>query len=1215
MAGDKASSSGGSPRAGAFVGRERELAELCSGLDESLAGQARLFLLLGEPGIGKTRLAEELALEARRRGALVLWGQCWEDRGAPAYWPWTQILRGILREPAARQSLAALGGDADRLAQIVPDLRGEPGDGRGDVVIDRDEARFALFDAVASLLVRTAAKHPLVLVLDDLHAADPPSLLLLRFVARELRDAAVLLVATYRSAEVERSPERAELLGHVGRFGKRLPLSGLDQTQVAALIEQVCEVRPSVALASAVHRTTEGNPFFVDEVARLLAAEGVAKLPDERAVALLRIPHGVREAVRERLRPLSEGCRAVLSVAAVIGREFDLRLLQAAAAQPVEVLLNLLGEATTLGVVTAIPGTLARYGFAHALFRDSLYDDQLPAERLRLHRAIGEALERVHGADLGPRVAELAYHFLAAAPGGDVDKAATYAARAGAQALAQLAYEDAASHYEHALQALTLAAQHDACRQCELLLALGQAQRAASHASARDTFRRAVDMAREVVGAGNPAGPELLARTVLGLANRGLGVPNMSADAEVVGLLEEAMQLLGEGDHPLRAQAMGRLAMELSSGDGSSRSQTLSRAAVEMARRLADTTTLAATLSARQFILWRVDHIIDRLSISAEIIQLAEAAGNKELALQGRTWRLVDLMGIGNVHAFDAEIDKQAQQAEELRQPRYLWMTASLRAMRALWNAQWDVAQSCAQQALVLGERVGDQYAAVSPWVQFFIIRRERGQLAPEEAMAKFFAERYPSSPVPRTFLAVIHMELGRAAEAREQLEKVASEDFANLERERRVGVLPCLAEVCAFVGDAARAAILARQLQPYAHGNLPYGAVVTFGATSHYLGLLAATMGDWDGAVRYFEEALELNARMEARAWLVRTQYELARLLLARRAAGDCARALQLAEQCLDGAVSHGMVSVAAKAEILLERVRQAQHEAPAPRDDEATRLRAYGGGAYVAPIEDSASSPQPAPPSDADLPQRRGRVLSFSRQQRRDRQTAAAAASATTPQKAAPAELGSSPGGAIFRRDGEYWSVGDSRAMVRLKDSKGLRYIARLLRHPGHDFHAADLVAAEESTQTEPASAFAALSSEQLADLGMHTEGSESGTGPLLDAQAKGAYRRRIEDLRDEFDEAQRFNDVERAARVGQELQFLTAELARAVGLGGRDRPGGTQGEKARLNVTRAIKAVVKRIEEHNPSLGRYLATTVKTGAFCSYTPDPRFPVDWKL
>jgi hypothetical protein len=1189
-----------------FVGRERELAELRGGLNDALAGRGRLFLLVGEPGIGKTRLAEELANLAAAGGAQVVWGRCWEGGGAPAYWPWMQVLRAVLRTPTLPDIVAEIGAAAAYVAQLLPEIHERlHGALAAPPPADTEQARFPLFDATTRLLACAAAGRPLVLILDDLHAADEPSLLLLEFLSRELHAAPLLVVGTYREVDLRRQPERGVILGRAARAGYRLPLAGLGEADVARLIENRGAGAPSTALLAAVYRTTEGNPFFVDEVVRLLVAEPGGLSRGEAGV--LRIPHGVHDAIRERLLPLSDDCRWVLAVAAVIGREFDLGCLERVCTRATEPLLDVLGEAAAAGIVTAVSAASTRYSFAHALFRETLYDELKPALRLRLHRQIGEALEQLHAQEIGPHLAELAHHFLQAAPAGDSERAIAYATKAGHRAAAQLAYEDAAAHYRRALQAMEGAADMDV-RRCQLLLALGEVQRASGNDDAGGTFEHAAELGRRLLQAGSPLADTWLARAALGFADRGLGTPQQGPDQAVIALVVEALTAIGDTDSKLRARLLGRLAMERAFDEEGVCGVELSQQAIDMARRLGDVPTLAATLSTRQFVLWRVDNIAARLSVSSEILSLAMRSGDKELALQGRTWRLIDLMGMGDIRSFDAEIDLHARAAEELRQPRYLWLSVNLRAMRALWAGHWQEALELAQESLALGERTGDQSATISPWVQIFVTRREQQRLAEEETAIKFAVERYPASPVPRTLLAVIYLDLERMAAAREQFELLAGENFSNLRRERRVGVLPYLAELCAAFGDRPRAAVLYELLSPYAHTIVPYGVVISFGAGAHYLALLAATLSRWDVAREHFEYALALHTRTDGKPWLAYTQYEYSRFLLGFEAADDRTRAVRLAEQALAGATAAHMPALATKAATLLEC---AGAVARSPLSlDEAARLRAYGGGTL--PVT---TSPLPDALADA-APERecngKGRVLSFPTKnpplRGRTHDPGLPRVRRTPEPPPVPA-----PQRGIFRLDGEYWSVGDSSAVLRLKDTKGLRYIANLLRHPRRDFHATELVALEgmPALDTDP-SPFEHRRGDPLAQVSLRTLAAGE---QILDARAKAAYKRRLEDLREALDEATRFNDVERAARARAEMEFLTQELARAVGLRGRDRPASSQAERARLNVTRAIKAVIRRISQPHPSLGRYLETTIKTGTFCSYTPDPRMQIRWEL
>ena len=263
-----------SPATDAFVGRNAELAELRTGLEEAISGQGRLFLISGEPGIGKTRLAFELDREARARGALVTWGRCWEAGGAPSYWPWVEVIRKVLRG-AEPPSPSDLGRHASYLAQLVPDLAQHLG---AAVEVapppsDPHSARFFVFDAVATLLRCAARQRPVVVIIDGFHAADCASLLLLAFLARTLADAGVLLVGAYRDLDASATEDLVEPLAELTRQARRLALRGLTAKDTACLVEFAAGVRPSEKFVADIHEVTEGNPFFIDEVLRLLAAQ------------------------------------------------------------------------------------------------------------------------------------------------------------------------------------------------------------------------------------------------------------------------------------------------------------------------------------------------------------------------------------------------------------------------------------------------------------------------------------------------------------------------------------------------------------------------------------------------------------------------------------------------------------------------------------------------------------------------------------------------------------------------------------------------------------------------------------------------------------------------------------------------------------------------------------------------------------------------------
>lgn len=445
-----------------FVGREAELAELGAGLRRAAGGRGESFLIAGEPGVGKTRLADELVQAAQPDEIRFSWGRCWEGGGAPSYWPWTQIARALLSSADGQEALGRLDPEG---RVLVEDLA--QGGGAATAYVpapDPERARFRLFDATTRFVRALASARPQGFVFDDLHAADQPSLLLLAFLARELRTTGVFLLGTYREAESHQIPAVSRLLGELARESRHVFLRGLSEPEVALFLQRAKGRAPSSALVTAVYQATDGNPFFLHEVVRLLLASGDGD--DPTALTMLRIPGQVREAVRRHLRPLPAEAVALLSAAAVVGRDFEVGVLERLDLTPGsntpgrlgrDRILDLVGVAIQAGVLGEESLALGRYRFTHALIRETLYDDLPLAERVRLHRAVGETLEELHRFAPDQHPAELAHHFHLAAQGGEVEKAATYLEQAGLRAEGALAYEDAVALYERALQCVRLA--------------------------------------------------------------------------------------------------------------------------------------------------------------------------------------------------------------------------------------------------------------------------------------------------------------------------------------------------------------------------------------------------------------------------------------------------------------------------------------------------------------------------------------------------------------------------------------------------------------------------------------------------------------------------------------------------------------------------------------------------------------------------------------
>jgi hypothetical protein len=1121
-----------------FVGRDRELDQLHAALKQTQKGHGGVFMVGGEPGVGKTTLVERVAAAAEESGALVAWGRCWEGGGAPAYWPWVQAIRSLARSMGDALE-SRLGPGAPHVAKIVPGLAERLTGLEPAPDLEPERARFALFDAVTSFLQAASEDQPLLVALDDLHAADRPSLLLLRFVARELRGCRVLVVGTYREVEARMDPSVGELIGEIGRDGRRLPLRGLSEDQVERFIAATAGSSPSPEVLRAVHEATEGNPFFVDEVVRLLTAEG--QLESGSLPSGVRIPDEVRDAVRRRLEPLPDRAREVLAVAAVLGREFDVPALEQMTGAGREELVEILDDASDRSIVSLLGGTLGSYAFAHALFRETLYADIAPTERARLHRRAGETLEELYGGEVEPHLAELAHHFFEAASSGDLGKAIDYSVAAAERATSLLAYEEAAGHYERALQAYGLEEHADVPRRCDLLLALGEAMsRAGDIENARETLQRASGLARKLES------PDRLARAALAYGAGLGGFEFGRVDETLVRLLREARAALEGEDGALLARVTARLAVELYFSASTAERAELSSEAVAIAQRVGDPAALASALSARHLALWGPENLDERIEAATEVIRLGESQDDRELMLRGRVWRMADLMERGDISAVDSDLDLLMTGAEELRDPLYLWNAPLLRAMRATLEGRFAEGEELAAEALSIGRGTQAQNAVWLYSIQQLALRREQGRLEEIQPALAEFVERYPATPHWRTGLAYVSAELGRVGEAALALEAASADDFRAFPRDGEwLSAMAMLSEAAVAVGDEQRSARLLELIEPFSDRNVMAGrGAASFGPAARYCGLLAAAVGRHDDADRHFAAAEELATRMRALPALARARCDRGAALVAR---GDEEAARPVLAAAAELARDLGMTTLERRAEDLL------------------------GGGA--------AAEAEPA--------------------------GAAAAAPGTT--AGAPGATAAATGEAVFTREGEFWTIAYGGAPFRLKDSKGLRHIATLLATPGQEHHAADLVSGASGTAGRATAAEAreaGLESDALGD-----------AGALLDPQAKAEYASRLEELREEAEEAEQFNDPERAARAREEIEFIGGELAGAVGLGGRDRKAASASERARVNATRTIRAALDRIGDNDPALGRHLDQTIKTGTFCSYEPDPAAPVAWRL
>ena len=608
-----------------FVGRDGELDRLAQLWKEAAAGERRIAFLAGEPGVGKTRLAAELARQVHDEGATVLAGRCDEDLGVP-YQPFVEALRHFAdHAPALESRLGRYGGE---LARLVPELTDRVPGLAPPLRSDPEMERYRLFDAVAAWLTATAAEEPLVLVLDDLQWAAKPTLLLLRHVVR-VADGRILVLGTYRDTELTHDHPLVEVVADLRRQGgvERLSLAGLDDVGVAAFVEQAAGAaldEAGLALARAVHEETEGNPFFVREVLRHLAETGAVERQEgtwttSRPVDQLGIPEGVRDVVGRRLARLSGDTNKVLRVAAVVGPEFELGVVQAAGDLSEEALLAAVEEAAEARLVTEVSAT--RFRFAHALVRTTLYESLTAARQVNLHRKTAEAIETIHARALDDYVPALAHHWAkASAPVADVTRAVEYAQRAGDQALAGLANDEAAAYYASGLDLLDVGGPTPTTPAASSCSSAGVRPNAAPaipatarHSSTPPVWPRSSSDA--------PA----LARAAL--ANTlGHIWTAFTVDSDRIEVLESALEAVSGDDLTVRARLLATLGLELAWQPDPTRRVALSEEALRIARDLDDPATLAQVLLARDYT------ITDPSERRGEVRRHQRASGDRRTA-------------------------------------------------------------------------------------------------------------------------------------------------------------------------------------------------------------------------------------------------------------------------------------------------------------------------------------------------------------------------------------------------------------------------------------------------------------------------------------------------------------------------------------------------------------------------------------------------------
>ena len=876
-----------------LVGRDAEVERLASAVSAATQGSGAAFLVTGEPGIGKTRLAAALAERAGDE-ATVVWGRCWEGGGAPSFWPWIQCLRALTRGRSHATTLDRIGPRRNRLRQLVPELRDGPSEPLAEP-LDAEESRFALFDAVTAYIEEAARTRPLVLILDDLHVADASSLLLLRFLARQITEMAVVVIGTARSVGPDLDQDVLDAMAAVVAVTQPIGLGGLGEADVALLLEDALGAPPDPALATAVLAVTAGNPFFITAV--------VGDLPEGPVPGLLPIPGQVRAAIAARVTRLPPEVGRVLSAMAVVGRDSVMAVLARIAGLRAEEVLEVLDRGRRAGLVVEHRGEPGRFGFAHGLIRESLYQSLPALHRCRLHGAVADALEIVYGGDRTAHLAELAHHRLAALPAAPSAPAIECAAAAGHHALAALGYDEAAGLYKAALGAAEQYGSGEDVR-CDLLLALADAEwRSGRAGPARADFEAACELARRRCWS------DRLARGALGVADT---VQFGTLDDDANALLQEALVLLERlPPQPLRARVMARLAtLLLFDPSQDARRRDLSAGAVDLARQLADPETLAVTLHSRLTATWGPDTLDERGRGGEEIVELGIRVGVPEMVLRGREWRWSFFMEAGRVAAAEAELAAAERTAGAAALPAFL--LAVRRTVHAYSSGRWDEHEALVRRTAEIGRRAGDPSVEVNLALDLMMVWVELGRHDDVQALVpELLAAAGVLQAVPAVWLLVARCLAlsGRPQEADTELARAHALGFSTLRRDLTyIMSLAVLAELCSLLDRPEPAPALYELLLPYRERNVVMGPYACHGSAARYLGLLAALGDRPDDAVSHLEAAVDHNRSMGWGTWVAYSLRDLGAALAARDRPGDADRAASCHEEATRMAAAQGM-------------------------------------------------------------------------------------------------------------------------------------------------------------------------------------------------------------------------------------------------------------------------------------------------------------------
>ena len=911
-----------------FVGREGEREQLEGLWRATDPDGLHLAFITGEAGIGKSRLAAEVARAAHGDGATVLFGRCDDELDVP-YQPVVEALRHFLGQCPPAYLRDELGAGAGELVRLVPELADRfPGLAPAPST-DAETARYRLFEAITAWLAAASETKSILFVIDDLQWGSKATHLFVRHLARSSADLRVLLVATWR--DTDGAPDRTldALLGDLatGVRPTRIRLPGLARQEVDRFIDQALErsAEGSVPVAglaerlgAALYRKTEGNPFFVQELTRDLLDIGLADLAalDEDVHGRLGVPETVRDVVLRRVRRLDDLCRRVLAAASIVGTQFEVSVVERILNLPGDEVIDSLETAMTARLVRESTGSVGVFQFEHGLFRDVLYSELGATRRARLHARTAAELEAVHAGDLDPWAADIAAHLLAVGSRDTTDRAVEFLIRAGEVAARGLSYEQSVATLEQALSVVESADAPDTDRRLRVVLALGDAKfRTLDFDGSNKAFLQAVEEARHL------GRPEALARATCGLAR---AVQPGAPDLGLGHLLDEALDALTEDDSYLRAQLLAvTAAHSLQNSDQGPRLDLVAEA-VAMAERLGDPGEVAFVLGVSVIATFSPDLLEQRLTYIDTQLERSACSGHLEAACEAYGWRATSLVEAGRPDTFRDDVEAMQHLADQLGQPWYRAMAQQRRAMVAQLSGDYETAEALADDSLAAAPQ--QQLAVLAGYAGLtWTVRRDQGRLAEVEPALVAFAQMTPDVPAWQATIAVTALELGRPDDARAQLDTLVQRGLPSIPKDWLWLATTVLAsEVAAAVAEPDLVGELLTLLRPYQRRGVPVAIGVGYlGTTSRALGLLASRLGDHSTAIADLTDALEIETRIGAPAYEARTMVALARVHLDRAEPPDSDRAADLLLHARAIAERLGLGAVASDASTLLSVVR----------------------------------------------------------------------------------------------------------------------------------------------------------------------------------------------------------------------------------------------------------------------------------------------------